>query len=308
MIVYYRTITDIIYRMSQKIIFSLSNSKAFAEEVSKLSGIALGDIETKHFSDGELIVRCLNDVAGKTAIIIQSTSVPSAQSLFEIELLADALQEGGAKKIIAVLPYYGCCRQDRISYTGEPISSRVVAKMLEAVGITKVYTIDLHTEEILKYFTKEIVNLKPFEIYAGYFKNKIDVKNLVVITPDHGSDDRAEALAKYFPGCTSGFFTKSRPADNQSEVLSFTGDVNGKTCLIIDDIIDTCGTINHAIDVLKAKNAKEIYVVGTHSIFSTTNRVQNAKEVVVSNTIEKSIEGVQVVSVSKLVADALLKD
>ena len=293
--------------MENKILFYLTSSKAFATKVSKETGIPLGEVEIKYFSDGELMVRCLSEVKGKNVFVIQSTGKPSAQTLFELELFVDAVKSAGANKVYACLPYYGYSRQDRISYDGEPISSRVVAKVLEAVGVDGVFTIDLHTEEVEKYFDIEIVNLKPFEIYANYFKNKVGAKELVVITPDHGSDDRAIAFGKYFPGCSVGFFTKHRPSPNRSEVLSFTGDVEGKTCIVVDDIIDTCGTINNAIEVLTNKKAKEIFVIGTHAVFSSNARVRGAREVVVSDTIENNVEGVRIISVTNLLSDAIKK-
>ena len=293
--------------MENKILFYLTSSKAFATKVSEETGIPLGEVEIKYFSDGELMVRCLSEVKGKNVFVIQSTGKPSAQTLFELELFVDAVKSAGANKVYACLPYYGYSRQDRISYDGEPISSRVVAKVLEAVGVDGVFTIDLHTEEVEKYFDIEIVNLKPFEIYANYFKKKVDAKELVVITPDHGSDDRAIAFGKYFPGCSVGFFTKHRPSPNRSEVLSFTGDVEGKTCIVVDDIIDTCGTINNAIEVLTNKKAKEIFVIGTHAVFSSDARVRGAREVVVSDTIENKVEGVRIISVTNLLSDAIKK-
>ena len=293
--------------MENKILFYLTSSKAFATKVSKETGIPLGKVDIKYFSDGELLVQCLSDVKDKEVIVIQSTGKPSSQTLFELELFADAVKNAGAKKVVACLPYYGYCRQDRISYDGEPISARVVAKVLETVGFDQVYTIDLHTEEIEKYFSINFINLKPFGIYAEYFKDKVSSKDLVVITPDHGSDDRAIAFGKYFPGCSVGFFTKHRPRPNQSEVLSFTGDVEGKTCIVIDDIIDTCGTINNAIEVLTNKKAKKIFVIGTHAVFSSNARVKGAYEVVVSDTLENEVEGVRVISVTKLLSNELKK-
>ena len=293
--------------MENKILFYLTSSKAFATKVSEETGIPLGEVEIRYFSDGELMVRCLSEVKGKNVFVIQSTGKPSAQTLFELELFVDAVKSAGANKVYACLPYYGYCRQDRISYDGEPISARVVAKVLEAVGVDGVFTIDLHTEEVEKYFDINIVNLKPFEIYANYFKNKVDAEGLVVITPDHGSDDRAIAFGKYFPGCSVGFFTKHRPSPNRSEVLSFTGDVEGKTCIVVDDIIDTCGTINNAIEVLTNKKAKEIFVIGTHAVFSSNARVRGAREVVVSDTIENKVEGVRIISVTNLLSDAIKK-
>lgn len=293
--------------MENKILFYLTSSKSFATKVSKETGIPLGEVEIKYFSDGELMVRCLSDVENKDVFVIQSTGKPSAQTLFELELFVDAAKNSGAKRVFACLPYFGYSRQDRISYDGEPVSARVVAKVLQAVGVDCVLTIDLHTEEVEKYFDIDVFNLKPFEIYADYFKSKVDSKDLVVITPDHGSDDRAIAFGKYFPGCSVGFFTKHRPRPNRSEVLSFTGDVESKTCIVVDDIIDTCGTINNAIEVLTNKKAKQIFVIGTHAVFSSDSKVRGAKEVVVSDTIENQVEGVRVISVTKLLSDMIKK-
>lgn len=299
--------------MKDKIIFSISSSKLLAKEVSELSKIPLGKIDIKHFSDGEMIIQCLSKVEGKDAIIIQSTSSPMPESLFEIAMLCDALKNVGVHSISVVLPYFGCSRQDRISYDGEPISSRVVANILEASGVTKVITVDLHTEEIEKYFGVKIIDLKPFELYSNYYINlfkKLNVKNenIVIVTPDHGSNNRAEEMAKHFPGCSAGYFEKFRPKPNESEILNFSGDVKDKVSLIVDDIFDTCGTINNAIKVLRKKGSKDIYVCGTHGVFSKNNRIKNAREILVSNTIEKTVKGVKTISVSKLISDAILSE
>ena len=294
--------------MKNTIVFYLSQSKELALKIAAKLDAPVGKVQITHFSDGELIVRCLSDVENKNVVVVQSTGKPSNQSLFELELFADAVKTMGAKKVAAVIPYYGYSRQDRISYYGEPVSAKVVAKVLETVGFDEVYSVDLHTIEIEKYFGIKIFNLKPFKEYAKYFKDKVQAKDLVVITPDHGSDDRAIALGEYFPGCTMGFFKKRRPKPNQSEILSFEGDVEGKTCLIVDDIVDTCGTINNAIKVLKEKKAKDIYVVGTHAVFSTDRRVEGAKEVVVSDSLEKKLDGVTTISLASLIADAIAKN
>jgi len=299
--------------MKDKIIFSITSSKQLAKEVSRLSNLPLGNIEVKHFSDGEMIVQCLSEVKGKEAIIIQSTSLPMVQNLFEIVMLCDALKNLEVGSITAVLPYFGCSRQDRISYDGEPISSRVVANILEKCGVTKVVTVDLHTEEIEKYFNIKLVDIKPFELYSNYYNKLFTEKalkneNLVIITPDHGSNDRAIEMAKHFPGCSFGFFEKFRPQPNKSEILSFKGDVQNKTCLIIDDIFDTCGTINNAIKVLRSKGCNDIYVCGTHAVFSRKNRIKHAREILVSDTIEKSVKGVKTISVSQLIYEAILSE
>lgn len=289
----------------QRIIFSLSANKKLAESLANALSIPLGINEIEHFQDGELIVRCKSDVRDKDVIIVQSTSAPVTQRVFEIILFVDALKNCGAKVITLVIPYFGYSRQDRIAKEGEPISAKVVAKLFESTGIKKVVSVDLHNPVIYDFFDIEIVNLSPSKVFADYLESKGFVEDIVIVTPDHGSNTRATQLAKHFKNSSVAFIEKYRPAPNQSKVISIKGEFKGKSCVIIDDIIDTGGTINNAAEVLLNKGAKEVYVMATHAIFSKNTLDKRIKEIVVTDSIEKDIEGVKVVSLCDLIKDEI---
>lgn len=299
--------------MKGALIFSLSKNKELAQKISEQLGIEMGECEIDHFSDGELLVRNLSDVDGKTVYIVQSTSAPSTQSVFEIVIFVDALKNSGAKEVILITPYYGFSRQDRVAKEGEPITAKVVAKMFQAVGINKLIAVDLHTGQIQGFFSCPVINLETSHLFAGYFLKRfeelrIQHSDIVVVSPDHGSSFRARDLSSEFNGASLAFIDKRRPAPNKSEVISVVGDVKGKICLLIDDIIDTCGTVNHACDALFEKGAKEVFVCATHAIFSAGSLDQRIKEVVVTDTVECKILGVKVLSVAELIASAISKD
>ena len=292
------------------IIFALSSNKSLAQKVSDSLNIELGKSEIEHFADGEVICRCLSDVEGKTAYIIQSTSAPTIEKIFEILVFVDALKNKGAKEIVLIIPYYGYSRQDRVAKDGEPITARVVAGLFESVGISKLITIDLHTPHIVQFFKVPVVNIDPTRMFVDYFKKhfeELGIKNkdLVIVTPDHGSDTRVKEIAKYFPGSNLVFVNKRRPAPNMSKIVSIDGDASGKYCLLIDDIIDTGGTINHVAEALLNGGAKDVFVGATHAIFSQGPLDKRIREVVVSDSIEKEIDGVKVISVSDLLCNAI---
>lgn len=299
--------------MNNSVIFYLSTNKELATKVAEISGLPLGDCELVHFSDGEIMVRNLSNVADKTVYIIQSTVAPASESLLEIFIAIDAFKNSNAKQIITVIPYFGFSRQDRVARSGEPISAKVVAGLLQAAGTDRVICVDLHTQQIQGFFSCPVQNIDTFDLFSDYFVekfNKLGVKGneLVVVSPDHGSALRARDLGSAFNGASIAFIDKRRPAPNKSEVTSVVGDVNGKICVIIDDIIDTCGTINNAVEAIFNKGAKEIYVCATHAIFSANEIDSRVKEVVVTDTVEKKVKGVKVLSIAKLIADAILKE
>lgn len=299
--------------MKNSLIFSLSNNKNLAMKISEISGIPMGECEINRFSDGEILVRNLSDVVGKTAYIIQSTCAPSSSSVFEIIVFIDALKNSQVKEVVVVTPYYGFSRQDRVAKKGEPITAKVVANMLQSAGADRVIAVDLHTGQIQGFFSCPVENLETAALFADYFKKRFDEvmvssDKLTVVSPDHGSSFRARDLASEFDGASIAFIDKRRPAPNQSEVIKVVGDVRGKTCLLIDDIIDTCGTVNHAVEALLEKGAKEIYVCATHAIFSSGAIDPRVKEVVVTDTIESRILGVKIISVANLIAKAILRE
>ena len=293
-----------------EIIFSLSTNKKLAASISKKTGIELGKCEIEHFADGEILCRCLSNVQGKKVYIIQSTSRPATERIFEILVFADALRNMDCGEITLILPYYGYSRQDRVAREGEPITAKLVAGLYQVAGIDRVISVDLHTFQIQGFFSCPVQNIETTELFADYFVKKfkkegLNFEDLVVVTPDHGSALRARDLGSMFDGASLVFVDKRRPAPNKSEVTAVVGDVKDKTCLVVDDIIDTGGTINNAVEALFKKGAKEVYVCATHAIFSNEKLDPRIKEIVVTDTVDHEIPGVKILSVADLISRVL---
>lgn len=298
--------------MEKALIFSLSANKKLANKIAKILSIPRGEVEIEHFKDGEIMCRTLSDVKGKDVFIIQSTSNPAQDHIFEILILADSLKNSEANSITLVVPYFGYSRQDRIARSGEPITAKVVASLFQTADISRLITVDLHTQQIQGFFSCPVTNIDTFELFGEYFveyfkKHNIKHEDVVVVAPDHGSALRARDLGSMFQNASIAFIDKRRPAPNKSEVINVIGDVKGKSCLIVDDIIDTCGTINNAYEALLENGAKEVFVCATHAVFSEGELNKGIKHVVVTDTIEKEIPGVEVVSSAKLIAEVMLK-
>ena len=300
--------------MEKTIIFHLSANKKLANEVAKILNAPVGEVEIEHFLDGEIMARNMTNVRGKNAIIIQSTGKPAQDNIMEILLFADALKNSEAASITLIIPYFGYSRQDRIAQVGEPISAKVMALIYQVVGIEKIITFDLHTSQIQGFFCCPVINIDTSELFGEYLANYflelgISHRDIVVVAPDHGSALRARDLGSMFDGASIAFIDKRRPAPNKSEVINVVGDVKGKTCLIIDDIIDTCGTINNAYDELINHGAKDVHIAATHGVFASGTLNDNIKGVFVTDTIEKEFgKDVVVLSVAKLIADAIKKN
>lgn len=300
--------------MKNSVIFSLSRNKELAKKVSKISNIPFGKCEIERFSDGEILVRNLSDIKGKSVYIIQSTGQNSSDSLMELLIAIDAFKNSSCKEVIAVMPYYGFSRQDRVARKGEPITAKVVAHSLQAAGADRVICIDLHTQQIQGFFSCPVLNLETYELFGDYFVKRfkelgIKESEIAVVSPDHGSDVRVRDLSSLFSNADIAVISKRRPAPNKSEVVNVVGEVKGKTCLIIDDIIDTGGTINNAVEAIFSKGAKDVYVCATHAVFSKGQVIdKRVKEIVVTDTLENHIEGIKVISVANLLADAIISD
>ena len=299
--------------MKDALIFSLTTSKELAKKVSEKSGIPLGESSVFQFADGEIMARCLSNVKGKICYIVQSTIAPSSDSLFEIFIFADSLKNAGAKEIVLITPYYGYSRQDRVAQKGEPITAKIVANLLQSCGISQLISVDLHTQQIQGFFSIPVVNLETSELFGDYFVKRfaelgINHEDVVVVSPDHGSANRGRDVSSNFNNASLAVIDKRRPAPNKSEVTNVVGDCNGKVCLIVDDIVDTGGTINNAVEALFNKGAKEVYVAATHAIFSGQNIDKRIKEFVVTDTVEKQIPNVKVLSVADLIAKAIIND
>lgn len=293
-----------------KIIFSLTSSVELAQKIAQISNIPLGKSEVVKFSDGEIMARCLSEVNGKTCYIIQSTIAPSIETIFEIVVFVDSLKNAGAKEVVLVTPYYGYSRQDRVARPGEPITAKVVAGIIENSGISRVISVDLHTQQIQGFFSIPVINIETNTMFGNYFAKHfdelgIDHKDVVVVSPDHGSANRGRDVSSELNGAKLAVIDKRRPAPNESEVTDVVGDVNGKVCLVIDDIADTCGTINNAVQALLDKGAKEIYVGVTHAIISRGEIDKRVKEFVVTDTVHTNTKGAKVLSVAELIAQQI---
>jgi ribose-phosphate pyrophosphokinase len=296
------------------LLFRLTANPLLAEEVASLLGIPLSPSEISYFADGEALAKPLCSVRGKTVYIIQSTNNPAAEKLMELFIFVNGLKNAKAEKINVVMPYYGFSRQDRIVRPGEPITAKLVADLLQTAGVSHVITVDLHTPQIQGFFSCPVDSLTPIPLFASYYKKKleklcIETQDTCVVSPDHGSLHRAHELASALSGCAVAVIDKRRPAPNVSEVVNVTGAVKGKTCIIIDDIIDTAGTILSCSDALFENGAKDVLVGGTHGVLSHGSveklRKSPIKDIVVTNTIEKDISGINVISIAPIIAGVI---
>ncbi len=289
-------------------IFALSSSKQLAGKIADQLGVGLGDCVVHHFADGEILVEISESVRGKHVYIIQSTSAPVSENLMELLIMTDALKRASAREITAVVPYYGYARQDRKAKPRQPITSKLVADMLTTAGVDRVVTIDLHAAQIQGFFNVPIDDMNALPILCQYFKS-LNLEDICVVSPDHGGATRARKLANALHS-EIAIIDKRRPKPNVAEVMGIIGDVKDKNCIMIDDMIDTGGTIAAGAAVLKEKGAKDIYIACSHAVFSgpACERLQNsaAKQVVVTDTIElpeeKKFEKLHIVSVSEMLA------
>lgn len=292
-------------------IFALSSSRKLAQKIADEIGVKLGDCKVHHFADGEILVELNESVRGKHVYVIQSTSAPVSENLMELLIIVDALKRASAAEITVVVPYFGYARQDRKAKPRQPITSKLVADMLTVAGVDRVVTIDLHAAQIQGFFNVPIDDMTALPIIGTYFRNK-NLENICVVSPDHGGANRARKLANALHS-EIAIIDKRRPRPNVAEVMGIIGDVKDKVCIMIDDMIDTGGTIAAGAQVLKDKGAKEIYIACTHAVFSgeACTRLQNsaAKEIVVTDTIElpdeKKFDKLTTVSVSELLANTI---
>jgi ribose-phosphate pyrophosphokinase len=284
-----------------------------AEEIAEIMGIQLGKCSVSRFSDGEIQINIEESIRGDDVFVIQSTSVPVNEHLMELLIMIDALKRASARTINIVMPYYGYARQDRKARSREPITAKLVANLLETAGASRVITLDLHAPQIQGFFDIPIDHLMGVPILADYFKSK-NLDDIVVVSPDHGGVTRARKLADRLKAPIA-IIDKRRPKPNVAEVMNIVGQVAGKTAILIDDIIDTAGTITLAANALVASGAKEVYACCTHPVLSgpAIERIQNSqiKELVVTNTIalpeEKKIDKIVELSVAPLIAEAITR-
>jgi len=300
--------------MSKKIsLLAGSSNLELSKEISKFLKIPLTTIETKHFNDGETYVHIEKSVRGSTVFIIQPTSPPVNENLMELLLIIDACKRASAQEINVVMPYYGYSRQDRKNMPREPISAKLVANMIEKAGADRIVTFDLHVDQIQGFFNIPVDNLESVTLIAECIQDK-ELKDMVIVAPDVGGARRARKLAKIF-GTNIAIIDKRRPEHGVAEVMNIIGDVENKNCILIDDIIDSAGTITGAAKALKEKGAKDIFITATHAIFSgpAIERLKDnaIKEVIVTNTIEipeeKKFDKLKIISLAKILSDSITK-
>ncbi|MCC3359068.1 ribose-phosphate diphosphokinase [Bacillus sp. REN16] len=301
------------YRDSSLKVFSLNSNAPLAEEIAKSIGVELGKCSVTRFSDGEIQINIEESIRGCDVFVIQSTSAPVNEHIMEVLIMIDALRRASAKTINIVMPYYGYARQDRKARAREPITAKLIANLLETAGADRVITLDLHAPQIQGFFDILIDHLMGVPILSDYFKSK-DLEDIVVVSPDHGGVTRARKMADRLKAPIA-IIDKRRPRPNVAEVMNIVGNIEGKTAILIDDIIDTAGTITLAANALVENGASEVYACCTHPVLSgpAIERIQNSKikELVVTNTIllseEKKIDKIKELSVAPLIGEAIIR-
>lgn len=304
--------------MKNKItVFALSASQDLAKSIANKLGTELGKSRVHHFADGEILVEIEESVRGKDVFIVQSTSNPVTENLMEILVLTDALKRASAKEITAVIPYFGYARQDRKAKPRQPITSRLVADLLTTAGVDRVVTVDLHARQIQGFFDIPVDHLMGAPLIANYFdRHGLVGDDVVVVSPDHGGVTRARKLAQFLQ-TPIAIIDKRRSVTkmNTSEVMNIIGNVKGKKCILIDDMIDTAGTICHAADALAEAGATAVYASCTHPVLSgpaLENIEKSAiQKLVVLDTIylseERLIDKIEQISIAELIAEAITR-
>ena len=299
---------------SDFMIFTGNANPRMAAEIAHCLGISLGAAEVGRFSDGEVTVEIQQNVRTRDVFVVQSTCAPTNDNLMELLVMVDALKRASAERITAVIPYFGYARQDRRPRSARvPITAKVVANMLQAVGVTSVLTMDLHADQIQGFFDIPVDNIYASPVLLGDLRQQ-NYTDLMVVSPDVGGVVRARALAKQL-GCDMAIIDKRRPKVNVSEVMHVIGDIEGRNCVIMDDMIDTAGTLLKAAEVLKERGAKKVYAYCTHPIFSgpAIGRISNGDaldEVVITNTIALNpsaldCKKIRQLSVAPLIAETI---
>ena len=297
---------------SQVKIFALSANKKLGEEIANYLGLPLTDCSTVRFADGEVMVNISETVRGHDVFVIQPTSNPVNESYMELLIFIDALKRASAKTINIVMPYYGYSRQDRKARAREPISAKLMADLLQQAGASRVLAMDLHAAQIQGFFNIPIDNFEALPVLVQYFKDQ-KVEDIVVVSPDHGGTTRARKFALYFDAPIA-IIDKRRPKPNVAEVMNIIGDVRDKNVIVVDDIIDTAGTITVAAKALKDAGAKDIYVACSHPILSNpaVERIENSpiKKVVTTNSIQidksKQSDKIVQLSIAKIMGQGIL--
>lgn len=294
-------------------VFSGNSNPALADEIAQYLGIELGKCKVGRFSDGEISVSINESVRGADVFIIQSTCSPVNQNLMELLIMMDAARRASARRITAVIPYYGYARQDRKARARDPITAKLVANLIYQAGARRVLTMDLHAGQIQGFFDIPVDHLLGVPILAEYYKSK-NIDDVVVVSPDMGGVTRARNLAERI-GAPLAIIDKRRPMPNVSEVMNIIGDIAGKNVIMTDDIIDTAGTITNGAQALIERGAQNVYACCTHPVLSgpALERLQNSpiKELVTTNCIplleEKKLDKIKVLSVAPIMGESIIR-
>ncbi|MEW6184011.1 MAG: ribose-phosphate pyrophosphokinase [Bacillota bacterium] len=300
-------------RYKNMCIFTGNANPMLAEEICQYLGVPLGDSAVGQFSDGEIWIRVNDHVRGADVFVIQPTCWPVNENLMELLIMIDALRRASARRITAVIPYYGYARQDRKTRGREPITAKLIANLVTAAGARRVLTIDLHAGQIQGFFDIPVDHLPAGPLLAQHLIAR-GLDDVVVVAPDVGGVVRAREVAKLM-GVPLAVIDKRRPEPNVSEVMEIIGPVRGKTAIMVDDIIDTAGTITKGATALLEWGAREVYVLCTHPVFSgkAVERLATPaiKEILVTNTIplapEKMLDKITVVSVAPLLGEVIIR-
>ena len=295
-------------------IFTGSSNPVFAKKVADYLKIPLGDCELSRFSDGEVQVSIGENIRGCHVFLIQSTCAPVNEHYMELFILMDSMKRASAQEITVVMPYYGYARQDRKVASRAPISAKCVADLCQTAGAKRLLVVDLHAPQIQGFFNGPVDNLFAFPVMAKAWKEKKSLDNIICVSPDAGAVERTRAFAQKIKSPIA-VIDKRRPKPGEAKVFNIIGDVRGKTALIIDDMIDTAGTLAAAATYLIESGAKEVYAIVTHAVFSgkAVERIQNSplKEVWITDTIplsesvQANSEKIHCISVAPLVAEAM---
>ena len=301
------------YKDSSLKVLSLNSNPKLAQDIAAHIGTTLGKCTGSKFSDGEVQINIEESVRGCDVYVIQSTCAPVNQHIMELLIMIDALKRASAKSINIVMPYYGYARQDRKARSREPIAAKLVADLIETAGANRVITLDLHAPQIQGFFDIPIDHLQGVPILSDYFEAK-ELEDVIIVSPDHGGVTRARKMADRLKA-PIGIIDKRRPRPNVAEIMNIIGNIEGKTAILIDDIIDTAGTITLAANALIENGAKEVYACCTHPVLSgpAIERINNSqiKELVITNSIplpeEKHSDKITALSVAPLIGEAIVR-
>jgi len=294
-------------------VFSGNANQGLAQDICKCLGVKLGSARVQAFSDGEIMVEIGENVRGRDVYVIQSTCSPANNNLMELLIMTDALKRASAATITAVVPYYGYARQDRKAAPRTPITAKLVADLITTSGVDRVVTIDLHAGQIQGFFNIPVDNLYAAPVIVNYLKERFADERVVMVSPDAGGTERARAYAKLL-GCTLAIIDKRRTAPNVAQIMHLIGDVRGKTAILLDDMVDTAGTLTQAATALKNNGAKAIFACATHGVLSgpAIKRINDSdiEEIVLTDTIPLSgkqelSSKIRVLSVADLLAEAI---